>query len=730
MQKERLCVVMPVYNEEAAIGPVLEKWDNALAALGIDYEIRPYNDGSKDGSLHVMHAVAAGRPRISVRNKQNGGHGNTILTGCREAAADGFDWIFQVDSDDEMGPEKFRDLWVARNDVDFLVGIRDGRRQALPRKIMSFVSRLCVRIFYGKSVWDVNTPYRLMRVSAFRDFFENIPLTSFAPNVILTGLAAGLRCREFRVPQHDRTTGEVSIKKWKLLKAAAKSFWQTITFALCFKAVGREPMVKRALRLGVVALCLAGIGFTALCMARASLLTFAATALAAIIVLLASRNGRMLTRVSRFLDKHWILALLGVAFAGIILRAAAYRASPDLAKLQGGDCRALWNWAGEMAGGVFPDAKSWLAPGLWALVIRVFGTNLAAAVGLNILVQAATSALLFVVARRIFGNPASGVFAAGAYFLSPLFAGFAFHMYSEHVYYLLVMLLFMLVYDWRARHSMLTAAALPILTFAVLWTRGEGGLIFWGIIPILYLSEMICDVKNRKCTTVALAVFVAIVGVGITAGMAVNSKYHGTDTFLCSDDNWWPRLYGSNYRYDGNITKMHIQKNGKTTNVDKELILARYAKDSGRQIHLEASTCPTVLVPYIKKEIGRRWQAMSWCQKIKLIARKQRHTWCPERHIGWAKPYGKGPSFVLKFVFAFGACVVFWGWCRRMFLLKTADLAGAMVLLAPVMLCCGIAAVVSVAEAHPRYGQIAAALVFPLYGAGWLGRLPGSTAKT
>ena len=48
---ERLCVVMPVYNEQDAIGPVLEKWDATLKALDIDYEIRPYNDGSKDNSL-------------------------------------------------------------------------------------------------------------------------------------------------------------------------------------------------------------------------------------------------------------------------------------------------------------------------------------------------------------------------------------------------------------------------------------------------------------------------------------------------------------------------------------------------------------------------------------------------------------------------------------------------------------------------------------------------------
>ena len=241
MKRENtLCVVMPVYNEQEAIGTVLEKWDSALKELGIDFEIRPYNDGSRDDSLRVMREVAAWLgPQIRVRDKPNGGHGNTILTGYREAAADGFDWIFQIDSDDEMGPESFNDLWSHREGYDFLVGTRQGRVQQLPRKVMSAVSRLCVRVFYGKSVWDVNTPYRLMRTSAFRSFYEAIPLDTFAPNVILSGLAARykLRCLETQVPQHDRTTGEVSIKKWKLVKAALRSFWQTVLFS--FKGVKR-----------------------------------------------------------------------------------------------------------------------------------------------------------------------------------------------------------------------------------------------------------------------------------------------------------------------------------------------------------------------------------------------------------------------------------------------------------------------------------------------------------
>ena len=239
---DRLCVVMPVYNERDAIRSVLEKWHSELDRLHVDFTIRPYNDGSRDDSLAVMKATALELGgRIDVKDKPNGGHGNTILTGYRDAAADGFDWVFQIDSDDEMGPERFHVLWENRNENDFLVGIREGRHQALPRKIISLVSRLCVRIFYGKGIWDVNTPYRLMRISAFKPFFEAIPLSTFAPNVILSGLAARHRLRMFetRVPQHDRATGEVSIKKWKLLKAAARSFRQTISFAFTERTHGR-----------------------------------------------------------------------------------------------------------------------------------------------------------------------------------------------------------------------------------------------------------------------------------------------------------------------------------------------------------------------------------------------------------------------------------------------------------------------------------------------------------
>ena len=232
---KNLIVIMPVYNEEDIIASVLEKWVSKLDSMQIEggWQIQVYNDGSTDCTAEILTVCAGRHPeKIIVHNKPNSGHGPTILQGYRENASKA-EWLFQIDSDDEMGPEGFSELWHKRENYDFLAGFRDGRKQALPRKIISQFARLSVRLFYGKSIWDVNTPYRLMRVDAFNDIWKSIPADTFAPNVIISGMAARkkMRCIEEAVSQCDRQTGEVSIRKWKLLKVSVKSFIQTILFA-------------------------------------------------------------------------------------------------------------------------------------------------------------------------------------------------------------------------------------------------------------------------------------------------------------------------------------------------------------------------------------------------------------------------------------------------------------------------------------------------------------------
>lgn len=230
-QPPELALVMPVYNEAEIIEEVIDSWSSYLDGYNIHYEIHAYNDGSKDNTLKVLENIKNKYPRLVVHNKANSGHGPTILQAYNENTD--ADWIFQVDSDNEMKPDAFINLWEVRGDYDLLIGIRTNRNSPFPRKIVSFISRITVWIFYGKAVYDVNCPYRLMRSTFFATIFKSIPDVFFAPNVVLTGMAARNKARIFQLPVEyaSRQTGTVSIKKWKLFKMSLKSFIQTCNFS-------------------------------------------------------------------------------------------------------------------------------------------------------------------------------------------------------------------------------------------------------------------------------------------------------------------------------------------------------------------------------------------------------------------------------------------------------------------------------------------------------------------
>lgn len=233
---ENLAVIIPVYNEEEIIEEVINDWVLELNKLKINYKIFAYNDGSKDNTKNVLEKIVADHSTLIVINKENSGHGPTILKGYKENVSD-YTWIFQTDSDNEMGTDGFKNLWEKRSEYDFLIAQRANRKQPLIRKIISLFSRVCVRIFYGSGPKDINCPYRLMKSEKFIEFFKMIPADTFAPNVIISGIVAKkkLKFYEYPVSYSQRKTGEVSIKKFKLLKAAVKSFCQTIVFSFIIK---------------------------------------------------------------------------------------------------------------------------------------------------------------------------------------------------------------------------------------------------------------------------------------------------------------------------------------------------------------------------------------------------------------------------------------------------------------------------------------------------------------
>lgn len=231
-----LAVVMPVYNEEACVAKVVDAWHSELSRLKINFVMIIINDGSQDGTRQSLAQFETDE-RVRIINKENSGHGPTVLMGYGMAVNEA-QWVFQTDSDNEISPTSFNDLWARRDNFDALFGFRKGLEKGLSRKLISLVSRLTVRMLFGRGVFDVNIPYRLIRAPILQRIVQQIPYDTFAPNIIISGALAASDARIFNTPvPHDgRKTGTGSIVKWKLWKSAFKAFFQTITYSFKIKS--------------------------------------------------------------------------------------------------------------------------------------------------------------------------------------------------------------------------------------------------------------------------------------------------------------------------------------------------------------------------------------------------------------------------------------------------------------------------------------------------------------
>lgn len=226
-----LAVIIPVYNEEGCIKEVIIEWQSVLDKLKIDYRIVAYDDGSKDKSLEILRYLEQNIPQLDVITDSNKGHGPTILKGYRDHLH--ARWLFQVDSDGELKPQNFPLFWNERVDQDFIIGKRNRESNTL-RKVITFFTYATIRATYGKGVYDINCPYRLMKRESFQDVLTRIPQTTFAPNVILSGYACWkkMNIKQIDISHQFRKTGEVSLRSFKVILVAFLSFRQTLQFRL------------------------------------------------------------------------------------------------------------------------------------------------------------------------------------------------------------------------------------------------------------------------------------------------------------------------------------------------------------------------------------------------------------------------------------------------------------------------------------------------------------------
>ena len=101
-----LSVVIPVYNSENSIGPLIERLGNALQ--GISYEVILVNDGSRDSSEEVCTRLAETRPEVTfISLRRNFGEFNAVMCGLNHAQGL---FCVMIDDDFQNPPEEILKL--------------------------------------------------------------------------------------------------------------------------------------------------------------------------------------------------------------------------------------------------------------------------------------------------------------------------------------------------------------------------------------------------------------------------------------------------------------------------------------------------------------------------------------------------------------------------------------------------------------------------------------------
>jgi glycosyltransferase involved in cell wall biosynthesis len=111
-------VVVPAYDEAQVLGKFHTRLAATMNAIGVDWEVIYVNDGSRDCSLDLMHALKAGDAHVAVLNlSRNFGKEIALTAGLDRASGDA---VIVIDADLQDPPElipRLLDVWATGIDI-------------------------------------------------------------------------------------------------------------------------------------------------------------------------------------------------------------------------------------------------------------------------------------------------------------------------------------------------------------------------------------------------------------------------------------------------------------------------------------------------------------------------------------------------------------------------------------------------------------------------------------
>ena len=206
-----LSVVIPVFEEEKNITPLVHQIHAALRQNRISYELVFIDDRSKDGSVELLKTLSAEYPvRVYVKEGEKG-KCQSLSEGFKHTTGR---YIAMIDGDLQYPPKYIPSMLqlVADGTYDIVVG---KRKQAYKEsRLRGFISR-AYRLIFGQLVWnlriDVQSGLKVFRAEILDRIDVNSKQWTFDLEFLVKARNAGYRVGEVDIDFYPRKDGKTKI---------------------------------------------------------------------------------------------------------------------------------------------------------------------------------------------------------------------------------------------------------------------------------------------------------------------------------------------------------------------------------------------------------------------------------------------------------------------------------------------------------------------------------------
>ena len=196
-------ILVPVFNEAAAVADTVDQVLEAAARLDVEFELILIDDGSTDGTQELISQFES-RAQV-IRHRNNRGYGAALKSGMSAARGD---WIVIIDADGTYPVDRLDDLWSKCDvTVDMVVGARTAVDAKVPfvRRPAKWALALFASWLAGHSIPDLNSGFRIFRRSVA---WKSLPLLpdgfSFTSTITLAFLSENRPIEYVPIAYHRR----------------------------------------------------------------------------------------------------------------------------------------------------------------------------------------------------------------------------------------------------------------------------------------------------------------------------------------------------------------------------------------------------------------------------------------------------------------------------------------------------------------------------------------------